>query len=302
MMNSEMIFAQARDVLTSSSVFGDLLSPANIETFLTSSLIHPLEQGEVLCHQNTISPSMYLILSGELDISIQSDKETVLLAKRHPGELIGEISAMFMMPHIATVTAAQASVVMEIPAEIFVNMMTSNNDLHNTIMSRSKKRIIETALRHVPVFRELNQTEFDELCYVSSMTTASKGELITREGDNEFCMYVICKGAVRVFTNVNDLDMTIALRRPGEYFGEYSFLTGQPRTASVSALTDLQLVKLEGEAFHSFMEYNEPTESSIKQTATLRKADLDQLREELDEKNIAANRLNRIKSMIKYRL
>jgi CRP-like cAMP-binding protein len=306
-MEPDIIFDEIQNILKSNPLFGDFMSRDVTTSLLTNSLVRPLEQDEVLCRQNMISQSMFLIISGEVEVSILSEESVVTLANRHKGDLIGEISTLFMMPHIATVTATKPSVVLEIPTEIFIGIMTDNHDLQSTILARCKKRIIETALRQTSVFRELNQEEFSELSRLSSMTTASKGELITHEGDNEHSMYVICKGAVRVFTNVNGNDVTVAFRRAGEIFGEYSYLTGQARTASIVALTDLQLVKLEGEALHSFMEYNESTESSIKQTANLRKSNLDKLRVETDifaaedEKNIAVKRQDRIKKMLKFR-
>lgn len=299
-MEHDSIFHEIQNIFRSNRVFGDLLPHDVTASLLANSLVRPLEQDEVLCRQNMTSQSMFLIISGELEVSIPSDEHIIALAKRYKGDLIGEISALFMMPHIATVTASQPSVVLEIPTEIFIGIIDGNDDLHSAILSRCKNRIMETALRQVPAFRELNQEEFNELCYLSSMTTAKKGEPIINEGDNEYTIYVICKGAVRVFTNINGRDVTVALRRAGEFFGEYSYLTGQPRTASVVALSDLQLVKLEGEALHSFMEYNEPTESSIKETAIQRKSSLDKLREDTyeDEKHIALNRLERIKKIL----
>ncbi len=301
MNQSESIFDEIQSILQSNSVFRDLLSQESYDMLLANSLVRALNTDEVLCHQNMTSQSMFLIISGELEVSILSGESVITLARRYKGDLIGEIAALFTMPHIATVTATQPSVVLEIPTEIFIGIISNNNDLHNAIIGRCKNRIIDTALRHVPAFRDLNETELTELSYLSTITTADRGDIITREGDNDYSIYVVCKGAIRVFTRVNGVDVTVALRRAGEFFGEYSYLTGQARTASVVALTDLQLVKMEGEALHSFMEYNEPTESSIKQTAMQRKAILDKLREiEIEEeKQIAIKRLDRIKRMLK---
>lgn len=296
----DSLFDEIQGIMQSNSVFRDLLSQDSYKMLLNNSLVRPLNADEVLCHQNMTSQSMFLLVRGELEVSILSGETVVTLARRYKGDLIGEISALFTMPHIATVTATQPSVVLEIPTEIFMGIISNNNDLHNSIIARCKSRIIDTALRHVPAFRGLNETELNELSYLSSITTANKGDLLIQEGDNDYSIYVICKGAVRVFTHVNGVDVTVALRRAGEFFGEYSYLTGQPRTASVLALTDLQLVKMEGEALHSFMEYNEPTEKSIRDTAIQRNAILDKLREtEIEmEKDIAIKRLDRIKRLL----
>jgi len=51
--------------------------------------------------------------------------------------------------------------------------------------------------------------------------------------------------------------ITLALLRSGDYFGERSLLTGDPRAASVSAVTNLQVVLLEGNVFKKLIENNE---------------------------------------------
>lgn len=289
-------------MMATNVVFGDLLSEEDIDQILANSVVRPLEQGEVLCSQNMSSNAMYIILSGELAVSIESDNSTVPLAKRYQGELIGEIAALLDIPHIATVTASQHALALEVPIEVFLGLLNEHPELYETLLIRSKNRIIDTALRHVSHFREYKQQEFDELCHASRILAVNKGELITAEGDEDSSMYVICRGAVRVYTRINDMDVTVSLRRPGEFFGEFSYLTGQKRTASVSALTDVQLVKLEGKAPLPTLTNHEANTLTVDQVAEQRKTSLDQLREELDDKNIAIKRLNRIKSMIKYRL
>lgn len=57
--------------------------------------------------------------------------------------------------------------------------------------------------------------------------------------------------------------ITIALLHPGDYFGEYSLFSGDARSASVSAIADLQLVVLKGESFQDFIDYNQDVGEKI---------------------------------------
>ena len=201
------------------------------------------------------------------------------------------------MPHIATVTVTQPSILLEIPSEVFLSMLDANQGMRNTINRRCKERIIENSLRCVPELRKLDQGSFSELCYLSSLLTAKKGAILAQEGKIERSIYVIYSGIVRVFITVNGEEITIAILRPGDYFGEYSCFTGKARTASVSALAYTRLVVLEGEAFQSFVDYYEEVESELNQKGLQRKQLLDRFRDDLISRQTAEQRMTQIQDM-----
>lgn len=68
-----------------------------------------------------------------------------------------------------------------------------------------------------------NQREFNE------------GEVILREGYPVPYAYLIQKGRVRVYRNVNNRQVTLSHLGPGQLFGEMGILTGQAASASVAA-------------------------------------------------------------------
>lgn len=267
---------------------------------MQNSLIRPFETGQVLCRQDHTDRTLYLIIQGEVEVSSVTDGRTSSLGKLGAGELVGEVSLLFMMPRIATVTAAQPSVVLEIPSEVFSTLLDENQLLENAVVKHCKDRVIETSLRSVPVFNELDKQSLSELCYLSSLVKAEKNAIVAHEGKTERSMFVVCNGTARVYINVDGKEITVALLHPGDYFGEYSLFTGKARTASVSALTDLHLVVLEGEALFSFAEYNEETEREINQNALQRKQDLNKIRmgDGLLARQAAETSLNQVQDML----
>lgn len=254
--------------------------------------------GEVLCEQNQYNSTLFLVIEGEIEISAKSNGKNTLLGKLGEGELVGEISALFMIPRIATATVVQPSVVLEISGEIFSSMLSSNPSIKRTFDKRCKNLIIETTLRCAPTFNNLDAQSFSELCYISSIATAKKGEVICNEGTMEKSMYVIGSGTARAYITVGGKEITIALLNRGDYFGEYSLFTGDSRCASVAALTDMQLVLLEGETFQSFIEYNEDTDEKINQKSLDRKNSLDQIRNNLMTPPEVESHLNQIQTRL----
>lgn len=263
---------------------------------MKNCLVRPAQPVEVLCHENQIDDTLYLIIKGEAQVNRVSE-ETTLLGKTGPGEIIGEIAVLYRIPRIANVVISKPSVVLEIPAVVFIELMRNNQVLQQAVIKNSKHRILETSLRSVPVFSSLDDGSFAELLQLSSLIKAKKGTVITHEGQVERSMYVICSGTARVYINSGGAEINVALLKPGNYFGEYSLFTGKARSASVAGLTDLQLVQLKGESIHSFMEYNEDTEYLISIDSGNRQSQLAEMRDSATGRRAAETRLSQVQDM-----
>lgn len=74
--------------------------------------------------------------------------------------------------------------------------------------------------------------------------TAKAGEILFRAGDTGSEMFVVRSGAVRIVVESRGKEKTLAVLGPGEFIGEMSILTDQPRsaTAIVEKEADLLVV------------------------------------------------------------
>jgi CRP-like cAMP-binding protein len=77
---------------------------------------------------------------------------------------------------------------------------------------------------------------------------ASPGEVIIRQGDKGKSVYVIATGSVKVFTTLlSGEQVDLAVLWPSDFFGEMSFLTGRPRSATVEAIEDTNILEIDEE-------------------------------------------------------
>ena len=72
------------------------------------------------------------------------------------------------------------------------------------------------------------------------------GEIIVRQGDVGSSCFVVARGTVRVGVGAEDHE--VARLSSGEVFGEMSWLTGDPRSATITAATDALVFELEDTA------------------------------------------------------
>jgi len=106
-------------------------------------------------------------------------------------------------------------------------------------------------LRRAPLFASLNDEELLQVCRRLESKRVPRGGVICTEGEPGDAFYIIRSGAVIVFTTREGEEKRLNELYRGDFFGEMALLTGEPRSATVRALLDVDLLVL---SKHSFEE------------------------------------------------
>jgi CRP/FNR family transcriptional regulator, cyclic AMP receptor protein len=109
-------------------------------------------------------------------------------------------------------------------------------------------------LRKVPLFADLERKELEDIASAMKQRTFSAGQQIAVEGESGVGFFVIEEGQAKVTVEGQER-RTLG---PGDYFGEVALITQGPRTATVTADTDL---KTYGMSFWEFRPLVEDTPS-----------------------------------------
>ncbi len=115
---------------------------------------------------------------------------------------------------------------------------------------------LERALRGIDLFRPLSD---DELRLAASRFRTlhySAGEKVIEEGASGDSFFVIDRGEVQVLKRFGDVVRPLATLMEGQFFGEMALLTGEQRTASVVALSDVDLFTLDKVGFEAVLVAN----------------------------------------------
>ena len=112
---------------------------------------------------------------------------------------------------------------------------------------------LAATLRGVPLFAPLDDTAIAQLAAGVRRVTFGCGEVVVREGDSGDSFYVIDRGAAEVTLDNGGRARTIGQLQAGSFFGEMSLLAGEPRTATVRAVTDLTVLRIDREAFREII-------------------------------------------------
>jgi CRP/FNR family transcriptional regulator len=112
-------------------------------------------------------------------------------------------------------------------------------------------------LARVPLLSGLEPAELERIAQVAIPRSFPKGARVFHEGDTSDACYVIRTGEVRVTREHSDgRAIALATLGPGELVGELAMLDGGVRSASVEALTDVDLLAVSAADMRGLLERN----------------------------------------------
>lgn len=106
--------------------------------------------------------------------------------------------------------------------------------MQETPYLKNRSDLIEI-IRKVPFLTSYSDEQLLDILSLSKMRKFSPGNLITREGEFDSWLYIILSGEVSISCMGTPI---AAISSPGATIGEMAIVDGEPRSASVSAVTE----------------------------------------------------------------
>jgi EAL domain-containing protein (putative c-di-GMP-specific phosphodiesterase class I) len=108
----------------------------------------------------------------------------------------------------------------------------------------------------------------------SAKRTFKKGDVLMREGDQGHSAYVIESGSVEILVRQEGNLIQIGTRGPGSILGEMAMIDDKPRTATVVALEDCQVLEISREDFTHRVDTADPVLKMVLHVVMARYRDL----------------------------
>jgi CRP/FNR family cyclic AMP-dependent transcriptional regulator len=105
-------------------------------------------------------------------------------------------------------------------------------------------------LQRVPLFSGFDEQELRRVAELSRIIEVPAGTAVTQIGEPGDSFFLIIDGTVTVRTPLGAASQL----QPGDFFGEMSLLDGEPRSATIMAMTDLRLLIVDRLHFWRLME------------------------------------------------
>ncbi len=100
------------------------------------------------------------------------------------------------------------------------------------------------ALRSAPLFARLPDEDLSRLSTLAEPLSLAPGDLLLREGDPGDALYVVVSGDLEVTKKSGSAEISLNRVGPGTIQGEMSAIEGRPRSASVRAITAVEVLRI----------------------------------------------------------
>lgn len=159
---------------------------------------------------------------------------------------------------------------------------------HETIEREQRKEAEDlqerlAALASVDLFRGLPEAMREELAHQLQYAPFGAGEAVTREGDKDDGLYMLVRGEATVRIGTGREAREVATLRAGNFFGEMSLMTGEARTATVVAATDLVTYRVTKDAFQHILQHTPEIADQIAEVLVQRRSALSAARDERED-------------------
>lgn len=175
----------------------------------------------------------------------------------------------------------RAGVPLSIPAHTI--FMTEESQERREAKNRADFERRLNALRQVDLLASLGDDDLRHLADSLKYAPFARGEVITRQGAEAHWLYLVISGDVSVRVGADGgLEREVAQLKAGSFFGEMSLMTGERRSATVVALTDVECYRLEKHAFEKILAARPELAENFAEVLAKRRVELIAVREGLD--------------------
>src|SRR5919199_473025 len=120
------------------------LTDAELQQLISMGQEVAVEPGDVLMREGDPGDSLYVIISGDVEVTKQSGSSEVVIARRGTGDVIGEMSLLDQAPRSATVRALTHGRMFTINQESFNNLLAGSPSAAPAILRTVTSRLRNT--------------------------------------------------------------------------------------------------------------------------------------------------------------
>ena len=164
-------------------------------------------------------------------------------------------------------------------------LLTSQDTSYREALQRTELTRRVAALRRVEIFHSLNDEELAMLAEHLVPAPFCTGATMTHQGDVAHWLYLIISGEANVWHETGKDRALLATLKSGDVFGEMGMMTGAPRSATVTAQTDVDCYRLDKEGFANILKRRPDIANEISQVLAQRQQEAAKRRGELASAN-----------------
>lgn len=215
--------------------------------------VNDIKPGVHVIVQGNMADHVFILLAGEVEIRKRDTTNGYVqrLTSLQTGSVFGEMAIFNRTPRTADVVATQTSKVFKISAENFKKIFNPEDE-SSKFSSIADRIILTQHLFSNPLFANMAHETLQIFYNYGTVEHIEANKSIIEQDTMSDDFYFILRGAVKIFLNGE----VVSSLKQGDFFGEIAILQSVPRTASVRALEETVVLKLNGHAMWQILVEN----------------------------------------------
>ncbi len=225
------------------------------ELILESNILQPAA-GDIIFKRNDYSTTFFFIVEGELDVLIDEDKAPD--ARLKAGQFFGEMALVSGRRRAGTVRAITPCVLIETPRRVMQKLIESVQSVRRVLNEVAIKWVV-----HMCIGLSLSEDELNDVASHAILKSYAAGEVLFHEGDEADGLYLIQSGSVTVSRMIGGKEVVLFYVAAGNYVGEMSLVSGEPRYATVQAAVATEAVFIDAGRMSDIIARNPEIRSAL---------------------------------------
>jgi CRP-like cAMP-binding protein len=123
-------------------------------------------------------------------------------------------------------------------------------------------------IKKVPLFSKLSKKSLEEVAHIADELDLPQGKVMAEEGDRGREFIVLLEGEA----DVTKGGQTINRMQDGDFFGEIALVTKMPRTATVTATTNVRILVITDRDFGALLKHSDEVSRGVAEALAERMA------------------------------
>ncbi|HEX8437294.1 cyclic nucleotide-binding domain-containing protein [Archangium sp.] len=205
------------------------------------------QPGETIVTEGAPGSSMFAVVEGRVEVVRQLEGgKSRAVAAMGEGEFFGEMALLSEGPRLASVVAAERTVVLELTRAQVERLVQRHPSVGEALQAFHQERLLANVLRSNPLLASLSPPQREALARAFQPVSVPAGQTLLVQGQQGEALYLLLRGRCQVQHQHPDGHASAhPVLREGDVFGELSLLLGLPVTATVRSETPCTLLRLD---------------------------------------------------------
>jgi len=223
--------------------------PALLDALMPIATSMHVARGDVVLRSGESTDALFVVLRGALDMHAGEE----VLARRRQGEVLGALHIITGAPQFLTVVAAEDSDLLLVPAAA-LDRLTVEDPMTRRRLALAVRGRPSQHLENNPLFSAVSVAALARIDETAGWASLEAGEYLCREGDPADAIYVVVHGRLEVLVGEGDDERVLDQIGHDAIVGEMGLLEDQPRSATLRAVRDSELIVIPAAEFRHLID------------------------------------------------